>query len=381
MRTSRTLATGAAALALSLMATACGGSTDAAEDGPLVLGVIAEQTGPVPVLGLVVNGMEAAVDDVNKNGGINGRQVQLDVRDSAGDPAKAVGILRAFDESGISMVLGGAFGASCAAEGPAAERLDLVALCLSTDPLPDETSRMFGVGSPYDVTVQAYSEELSKYGNRIGVFAEKAQSGDDIDRLVPPAFAEKGVDAVIERTDPEATSYKASIQRVIAQGVDALWFTQCTPTVLAGVADAKALGFTGNIMLMNCLSSDDIAAGLVNDAAKPGGQIVNLLPSLFDPKSSANPQQRAAVDEYLKVVGTRDAVLAAGWDSVWIAKQAYEAADGTGGDNLQAALQNNFTFEGVWQRGVWTEDDHRGNDGVGMHVPVVVGSDGTWQPK
>lgn len=377
-------AAGGIALAASLALAACEGNADGAretETGPIKIGVIAERTGPVPVLGLVVDGMEAAVEYINNNGGVGGRPLELDVQDSAADPSKAVSLLRNFDAQDYDLVLGGAFGADCAAEGPAAERLSLVVLCLSTDTLPEQHSRMFGIGAPYEVWIAASAKELSAYGDRVGVFAEKAQGGDDVTKLVPGALAKYGVEAVIERTDPEATSYKSGVQRVITRDVDALWFTQCTPTVLAGVSDAQALGFTGPIMIGNCLASDDIAKALKANAEKRPGQIINMLPSLFAPEKSANAKQREAVDLYRKVVGKRDAVIADGWDSVWIAKQAIEAAGSTDGDALIKVFENDFTFEGVFHRGVWTADDHRGNDGVGLLVPVTADVDGTWSAK
>ena len=382
MRTSRLVAVTAGLLAATLTLTACGDDDSGDETGPIKIGVIAEQTGPVAVLGLTVDGMQKAVDYINADGGIDGRDIELDVQDTAADPAKAVSALNAFADDGVQLVLGGAFGADCAAEGPAAERLELVVLCLSPDPLPEQDAHMFGIGAPYEVANAAYVEELSTYGDKVGVFAEKAQGGDDMNELLPPAFDEFGVDIVIERTDPEASSYKAGIQRVLAEDVDALWFTQCSGTVLSGVADAQSLGFDGKIMIENCLASDDIAGALQPNAAANPGQILNMLPAIFAPDEAANEDQRAAIDLYLDVVETRDAVIADGWDAVWAAKKGIEAAGSTDYEDLLKAFEDDFEFEGVFHRGTWTADDHRGvDDGAGLLVPVVVGEDGLWHAK
>ena len=74
-----------AALALSAAALAAG----AAE--PIKVGWLSSLTGPLSSAALAENqGVQFAVDEINKAGGINGRPIELLTRDTAGDPTKAV---------------------------------------------------------------------------------------------------------------------------------------------------------------------------------------------------------------------------------------------------------------------------------------------------
>lgn len=355
-----------------------GSSTQAQETGPIKMGVTIEKTGPVPVLGTAAIGMQKAADYINANGGVNGRQIELDIQDNAGDPSKAVSQLRQFIDSGYDVVLGGAFGVNCAAESAIAAKSPVVVFCISTDNLPEDDQHMFGIGTGYDVTIDHYAEVLSQQAKTVAVFADKVKSGDDSARQAPADLEKRGVKVLLERTDPNASSYKPGIQKAIADGAEAIWFTQCTPTVISAVGDAQALGFKGKIMLENCLASLDVAKAVKGFAAKDPEQIEILAPSMFVPDESANPDQKAANELFLKTMGQPDTVKGAGWDGVFLAKKAIEDNGGTDPDSLLKTLENNFQFEGVWQGGTYTADDHRGNDGDGYLVPVTFTPDGTF---
>jgi len=357
------------------------GATEAKETGPIKMGVTIEKTGPVPVLGTAAIGMQKAADYINANGGVDGRQIELDIQDNAGDPSKAVQQLRQFVDSGYDVVLGGAFGVNCAAESAVAAQSDVIVFCISTDNLPEDDSHMFGIGTGYDVTNDIYAEVLSKQVKSVAVFANKEKSGDDSARQIPPALEKRGVKVLLQRTDPTASTYKPAIQKAIADGAEAIWFTQCTPTVIAGVGDAQALGFKGRIMLENCLASLDVAQAVKGFAAKNPGQVEILAPSMFVPEESANPEQKAANELFLKVMGTPDTVKGAGWDGVFLAKKAIEEAGGTDPETLLKTLEDNFQFVGVWQGGTYTAEDHRGNNGDGYLVPVDFTPDGDFSAQ
>src|SRR3712207_3554368 len=93
MRRGRWAAGGCAVLAVATTLAACGGKSDDASGGgdggdKIKIGVTIERTGPVPVLGTAQQGIEAAAKRINKEGGIDGKQIELVIRDNAGDPSK-----------------------------------------------------------------------------------------------------------------------------------------------------------------------------------------------------------------------------------------------------------------------------------------------------
>ena len=57
----------------------------------IVIGTHQDLSGPIKVWGVpVLNGMQLAVDDVNAQGGIQGRKIRLVAEDSEYDPKKGV---------------------------------------------------------------------------------------------------------------------------------------------------------------------------------------------------------------------------------------------------------------------------------------------------
>ena len=79
------------ALAALLAATTAGAQTQGVSKTEIVIGTIQDLSGPIAAFGKQVRqGMVLRVDEINEQGGINGRKLVLKVEDSSYDPKKAV---------------------------------------------------------------------------------------------------------------------------------------------------------------------------------------------------------------------------------------------------------------------------------------------------
>lgn len=79
-----------------------------AQGGPLRLGLITPLSGPQEFIGTYVrNGAEVAVEQLNKSGGIMGRQVALEIRDDKANPAAGLAAARELLGAGINLHVGG----------------------------------------------------------------------------------------------------------------------------------------------------------------------------------------------------------------------------------------------------------------------------------
>jgi ABC-type branched-subunit amino acid transport system substrate-binding protein len=106
----------AAVLGLGLLGTGCGsggadapGAADgASEDGPIVIGVIADLTGPFAVYGTNVSrNVQLAAEEINAAGGVDGRQLEVIVEDIQTDVAATVDKSRKLVQSdGVDVVIG-----------------------------------------------------------------------------------------------------------------------------------------------------------------------------------------------------------------------------------------------------------------------------------
>ena len=112
-------AAGVSAAALAL--TACGGSsstaastagsaagsTAAASGDTIKVGVLGPMTGDVSVYGLaVINGATLYLDQVNANGGVNGKQLEVITMDEQGDATQAVTCFTKMCDQGITALVG-----------------------------------------------------------------------------------------------------------------------------------------------------------------------------------------------------------------------------------------------------------------------------------
>src|SRR5260370_19654679 len=88
----------AALILLAMLLTACGGSNGnggTTNTSPIKVGVIGPMSGFESFIGPdILKGVQVAVDQVNANGGILGRQVQIVTADTGGDAVDAVPALR-----------------------------------------------------------------------------------------------------------------------------------------------------------------------------------------------------------------------------------------------------------------------------------------------
>ena len=100
-------------LVLVLVLTACGGggttkAPAANEDSDeIVIGVMGPLTGNVAIYGIAsTNGTKQAIDEINANGGILGKQVRLVIEDEKGDTQEAVNVYNKIAESGAAAIIG-----------------------------------------------------------------------------------------------------------------------------------------------------------------------------------------------------------------------------------------------------------------------------------
>lgn len=87
----KTLLTHAALASVALTATLASAQTQGVSKNEIVLGTIQDLSGPIAGFGKQArNGMQLAADEINEQGGVNGRKIKLIVEDHAYDPKKAV---------------------------------------------------------------------------------------------------------------------------------------------------------------------------------------------------------------------------------------------------------------------------------------------------
>src|SRR6266545_3047056 len=160
------IAAGAAVLAWSLMA-ACkapGDKTDTSSktSQPIKLALVDAQSGQLSSLGAwELKGAKLAVGEWNKAGGINGRQIQLDVFDDQGDPTVGTNLARKVSSEGYLAMIGTAESVVTIAMAPILQQAQIPNITSG------QSTGLIAVKSPFlflnGPTSTTYDETLAKY--------------------------------------------------------------------------------------------------------------------------------------------------------------------------------------------------------------------------
>ena len=109
----------------------CGAKeAEADQTGPIKIGVLAPLTGTNAEYGKGFEvGTQMAADRINAAGGVNGRTIELVVKDSKGDQKESSDLCRMFgDDSGIMAIIGDFTSGSCMANAPIVDEAGIVQL-------------------------------------------------------------------------------------------------------------------------------------------------------------------------------------------------------------------------------------------------------------
>ena len=132
------------------------------DTGPIKIAVVDAQSGQLSSLGAwELKGARLAVDEWNKAGGINGRQIQLGVFDDQGDPTVGTNLARKIESEGYIAMIGTAESAVTIAMAPTLQKAEIPNITSGQSP------GLVAVKSPFlflnGPTSTTYDETLAKY--------------------------------------------------------------------------------------------------------------------------------------------------------------------------------------------------------------------------
>jgi branched-chain amino acid transport system substrate-binding protein len=132
------------------------------DSGPIKIAVVDAQSGQLSSLGAwELKGARLAVDEWNAQGGVNGRQIQLDVFDDQGDPTVGTNLARKIDSEGYIAMIGTAESAVTIAMAPILKQAEIPNITSGQSPgLVAVGSEFLFLNGPTSTT---YDETLAKY--------------------------------------------------------------------------------------------------------------------------------------------------------------------------------------------------------------------------
>ncbi|SDZ49049.1 ABC transporter substrate-binding protein [Herbiconiux ginsengi] len=321
-----------------------GDSTDSASD-PFKIAYLYGVTGPMA--GYAENyftGVHAAVDQINAEGGILGRPLELKIVDTKTDATIAVSALTELLDSGYKpdAVVPGVVAGDALAVLPilTEENIFTVSPAVSANLIdPEAYPYFFDISLLSTGPIGVVGADMKKNGvTKIGVLAGSDAAGDDHLASIKEVAEKNGIEiTAIERPNPEALNFTVEYERVMSTGPDAVFGDFNTPDTLARIFTARqTVGATDTPYYGGMSVSASEPYTLVDPAAITECK----MPSIAEMITQESPPEyiQPLLDAY-EGSGTGAYPGAIGYDSIRLAALAIERANGeTTGEALTAAL-------------------------------------------
>jgi branched-chain amino acid transport system substrate-binding protein len=314
---SRILAVAAVVVASAFALTACSGTTAPAEtassDKPFDFLFIGGITGGQASLATQeIGALKAAIAEINADGGINGRQIEMETLDSKSDPTEAVSVLqkRLADGDKPDLIRAGLSSTEALAMLPVTSRAGIASYSSSATPLADDVkaypfNKQLSAKNARQVELGRTYVEFKKYKS-LAVLAPEDASGDATVASVEEAYKDSKVDVKVTRFNPADLDLSVAYQRAIADDPDVVYANCLGAPCVRVVAARESVAGGTDIPMFGDTSMAGSAGGPA--ASVPATAIENLHVLLFDgmlekPEAEQSPEFQAFYSGLLEEAG------------------------------------------------------------------------------
>ena len=207
--------------ALTYTLTSSGGTLGGGED-TIAIGHILPISGPLGQYSAgFSNGVQAAVNEANDLGGINGKQIQLIEEDSATDPATAAEAARKLIEvNGVKAIIGVYASSSTLAAAPIVEENEVIMISpASTSPLVSTAGEFIFRTAPSDDLQGRAMAQLALWGGAktAAVIHINNQYGQGLNDVFTEEFENGGGNVITSVPyNLESTTFRAELQQIMS---------------------------------------------------------------------------------------------------------------------------------------------------------------------
>ncbi len=343
-------ALGVSALLLASCGTDSGGggteTPDAGGGEPIKLAVVYGLTGAFAGTGEVaMTGLNAAIDQINAAGGIDGRPIEVNIIDSKSDPTYAVSALTEVLESDNppDVLVPGGNSPEVLALLPMATDAGLFGVSVATNPAtndPDAYPYYYGISPATKDQLVPVFEAFEEEGvESLGLLLGADAIGDGWLSAITPLAEDAGIEIVAtERPASDALNFDVEYQRLVSADPDAIFsdFSVFDGTARS-LTSRNTVGATDIPLYAATGTSTAYPANLVDPSI-----IENCSMAVFDFTVAKDSQPEYLSALYEPFAGQDTAGIYAaglGWDLIQILKTAIEASGGDlSGEALAAAL-------------------------------------------
>lgn len=376
----------ALAIVLALSLVACGNTTDTTEPqggetaapagetggeegGEILIGCLQDITGSTSSLGMSVEaGAKAAVEEINANGGIDGKTVVMKTYDTKGDVTEAVNAyITAVTVDNVSLIIGPPVANIANAIKETSEGYDVPVMGFALDP----ACQLKEDGTPYK-NMFCLQPSATTQGDIMASFALKnglktfgvlynQENSYSVSLLDPflDRLAEDGITVADDMIIPFGaadTDYKTLLQPLVKANVDAIYCPNYTQQLVAIVTAANELGYEGKI-----INGLDAAP---NFNTIYGGDCSNVY--YINNINTEDPETASRIAEIEDTVSAPNKYFL-GYDAVMVAKQCIEEVGLEDPAALTDVIANVKDFKGLTGTLTMSSETHM-PDGMGMFM-------------
>ncbi|MFW5933878.1 MAG: ABC transporter substrate-binding protein, partial [Actinomycetota bacterium] len=250
----------AALAVVGLLLGACGGSagdatgTEGPDGEPIAIGFLGELTGNFAIWGVPArNGMRLAVDEINDDGGIDGRPLELVERDTRSAPEEGVTALRGLVERDEVVAVGGLVDSDVALATAREAEVSEVPLFLvkagSPRILTAESRFTFRTCLPAaPMTMEPFAQLIDDEGiERVAAIVADYEWGRAIEQAIEQRIAPLTDELRVEVAPVGESDFTAYLRRLEELDPELIIGTGHPPGAVAMTEQAADLGFDGRV--------------------------------------------------------------------------------------------------------------------------------------
>lgn len=385
----RLLVPAAVAASIALALTGCnasnfggGGGGDAAEEGPIKIGAVLDITGVGANLGVPEqNTLNMLADQLNEDGGINGREVELIIEDNQStEDGAARATTQLIENDQVDLIIGASRTGPSLAMRPLVEAAQMPTISVAANAAIVEGSEWVFKTAQNDIVVleRILDDAESKGYTKVALARDATGFGEGIADTITELGAERGITlTATEAFEPSATDFTAQMTNLRAADADAVIIWGITPS--AGLAQAAYVQIGVGKPVYQ---SHGVANSAFFEAAGPAAEGV-LAPMgrlLVADQLPADDPQKEVIDQFIAdYTEAYDAPPSSfaghAYDAWHIGVAAIEEA-GTDPEALRDAIEATTDFVGISGVFTMTPENHSGLTADALIMAIAEG--GRW---
>ena len=339
-----------------------------AED-TIKIGALLAETGPASFLGAPeAKTLRMLVEDLNAKGGINGRPVELIIKDTGASPEKAVSFAKQLiDEEKVFAIIGpSTSGETMQIKNIAEEGKTLLLSCAAAEVIVNPVAKYVFKVAPSDrFAAEMIFHQMKKMGiTKVGVLSSNTGFGKAGKEQLEKFAGDHGIQiAVNEVYDKAATDLTAEVTKLKAANVQALINWSIEPAQAIVIKNARQIGMTVPIFQSHGFANIQYArtAGAAAEGILfPASRLV-----VADALDDKHPQKQVVMD-YKKAYESRfkedvSTFGGHGYDAFMILVRALKEG-GRDREKVRTSIESMKGFVGTAGTFTFSPADHNGLD-------------------